>query len=346
MAIIFIPTNDYSTSASDAATISEIDFGFIQAGSSVSRSFRLGNVGTTTAWSLSFPPQFSASIIGGTLQADEITDTITLTLSVPTDAISGAVFADIVAATPSGSESRLECVYDVVGANETRTPEFPDRASTFTDNVSNVIDRVSAPIRIHIYEPVPLSDDGRVLVEQGERGLTGDAGDVVFKSQCDVCERLNPVNTDWGYTHSARTIAANFQAENFTIRETFRKDDSVVTWTGGARLIIPAEYVLQRTWALFDASDKPDRQQFKRTVFVLCIQSKWWCAQNLITVRRGGELSYYSADLIPLHNANMGAPEFYNPFALTYRDGDDKPYAMYPCEFAFVELQPSGSITS
>ena len=336
--LIFIPSHDLSVNADEAETIDEIDLGFIQVGESKTASFRIGNRGGALLTSTVTIDDLWSSLSLGVicLGADEISDTITVAVAPPVDSPSSGRVATIAA-----TDAELTITYTVVGPFDERSSQFPERSSDFTDNVSSTIGRVGEVFTLHRYDPIPHDpDDDRVFVSvrDGYRWTNSEGRNYRFSHAANPCDRLDPLNGDWGYAHSSSTIIASFQLESFSIRENSSASNTAMSFDAEARLTIPAEYDVVRAWALFSESQGADSDQYKRTVFLIQRQSRLWALHNIFSRYRGNELSHHICDLIPLHNRTMGSADFYNPFAFTFAENADKPYSCFPCDYDLMSL--------
>lgn len=335
---VFIPVTDYSQTASGAETISSLDVGYVQAGQAVAVSFKLGNrdeiVNLITI--STDHPQVSLSVQNLTLGPDEISDTVTATITAPLDCQTTLETALVTA----GANETISLVWQTVGANVDRLPQTPDRMGSFTDNITNVLDRVGEVFRVYTFDPIAYdSTDERIFVSP--EGATSR-----FKSQRDVCCRLDPLDDRWGYQRSVQTVVGSFQSEDWSITSSFTRDNSSITYSGSAILFLPAEFELVREWAIFNPARDADRAQYKRTVFVTQRQGQVWCLQTIVPIYRGQELAYWHCNMIPLSQSTMGSPGSYNPFATTYEYQSDRPYAQFSCQtdISFSEMQDSASL--
>jgi hypothetical protein len=355
--LIWIPTGDLETDASAATTINQLDFGFIQSGESKTLAFRIGS---TDAIPLTYQlitvlddsePNAHEHIVAnpadGSLGPGEISDTTTITVTLPVDEPSRSHFVVMLAVASDGQTYPLTITYEAVGSNEERRTEYPSRKSDFTDNISDVLFRLAEPIKVYTYHPIPFDpNDKRILIDAtGRRNLSGDAGTHRFITQANVAERLSPESI-WGYRRSESTILASFQSEHESVRINFEATNSGMTYNSTAMLYIPAEHQLIRYWALFAPARNPDREQFKRTVFLFKRQGDVWCVHNIYSRYRGNELSHYEAECVQVHASKMGSPDYFNPFALTYEHEIDKPYACFavsPPDLQIILSDGSGS---
>lgn len=340
--LIYIPVNDLSDSAADAETIDELDFGEVLAESSVSASFRLGNTyGSTVDYEFTVTSDSLNSFLSewvtlpptGELQADGTTDTLSIRLEPPVTAGNRSYLVSLNAICEHGVSS-IDLAFTVVVDRDARRSEWPERATTQTDVFSDQIDRTAEHIELLRYEPVAYdASDDRVIVERGERNLI-DGDEITFRSQVDPCDKLNPLNSEWGYQQSTTWIRAHFQPETDEITTSFTKDDTSQVYASTAGLIIPAEFYsdFQRSWALFSPKNDADRPQYKRTVFAFNRNGEIWAILDVIAPPLGDLVAYLECRCIQIHNADMGSPQFFNPWAWTFENNSDKPYAMYPCE--------------
>ena len=333
--LAFLPSSDYSESASAATGVETLDYEYIQVGESKSRSIRIANQSNDTVnyflaadsdW-VEITPE------SGTLQADEISNTTFIEISPPLGEKTAIHSVDLVATT-GVDVYRLELLFEVIGANETRQSQYPERRSDFTDNVSNVINRVSESFTLYRYDPVAYDEsDNRVIIDPDQkRQLVGTPGSHRWLTQ-NFAERLNPLNSTWGYTRSDETILASFHDETNEIETSFTRDNSMMSYQSTAYLVVPAEFEFHQIWALFSPAKNPDPDQYKRTVYLIRRREDIWCLHNIYARYRGNELSHYEIELVQFHRQAMGSAAYYNPFALTYERDTDKPYAMYPVDY-------------
>jgi hypothetical protein len=333
----FVPANDLSTSAVLASSITTVDFGFIRSGEDATRAIRVGNAtqdhqfyvldaASHAEYSVVISPAESIS-----LEPDEISDTTSITIELPLDVASGSRSVDLLATTDAGTFV-LRLDYIAVGVNKDRNAgaEYPERATSFTDNLSDVLLRFAEPLRLFTFEPIPFDpDDRRVIVDFSKRRHLGDGlGDHNFISQ-DVKERLNPLNSTWGYVRSESIILGSFQDETTGLQANFEALNTLMLFTSTAKLYVLPEYEFPRTWALFDPSGDPDSHQYKRTVYVIHYRGCFWNLHDIHTQFRGNELAFHEINLVQIEPQNMGSPAFYNPWAWTYRHEQDKPYAKF-----------------
>lgn len=334
---VFIPCSDYSESATTAETITTLDVGYVKAGQTVAVSFKVGNrsdIATDETVS-SDNPQVSLSVDSVTLEPDEISDTVTATITAPLDCQTTLETSYVTA----GDISALTLTWETVGANVDRLPQVPDRMGDFTDNITSVLDRVGEVLRVYTFDPIPYDEtDERIFVMP-------EGADRRFKSQRDVCSRLDPLDDRWGYRRSVQTVVGSFQSEDWSITSSFTRDNSSITYSGSAVLYLPAEFELIRSWALFNDARGADRAQYKRTVFVTQRQGQVWALQTIVPIYRGEQLAYWHVHLVPLSQPTMGSPGSFNPFATTYEYQSDRPYAQFSCQtdirFAEQLLNPS-----
>lgn len=331
MGLKIVPASDLSTSAADASHVGVLDFGFLQAGESLTRSIRIANTGASPVnWQAATASDLAqVSPATGFLSPDEISDTIGITVSLPLEAESGARSIDLIFSTDNGDETTLQLDFQSVGVNVARDSQYPERASSFTDNISNVITRAAEPLRLLTFQPIPFSPgDNRVLIDFTQARHLEEGGDHRFITQ-SVEERLNPLNEIWGYSRNESVILGSFQAEMNEITAEFEAMGSTTDYMATARLYVGAEFEFPRTWGLFSVGRSPDFDQYKRTVYVVERRGEFWTCHNIITKFRGNEIAYTSCDLVQIEPRNMGSPDQYNPFAWTFRAESDKPYAMF-----------------
>jgi hypothetical protein len=332
MPIVYIPAASYATNAHAAETIDSADLGNVRAGASASVSFRVGNVGeTVTDLTLSVDhPAASLSVTALTLAPGECSDTLTATVSAAIDCPTQTELAYIRAAT-----SELELSWQTVGANVDRTSQAPERAGPYSDKAADMLYNVGEPLRIYRFDPLPYDPtDTRIFV--GGRGTR-------FSSQSNVCTRLDPLDTRWGYSLTTETVVGAFQSEEWETTEQVTVEDGAMSWRGSAVLYLPAEFELQRQWALFNPARGVDADQYKRTVFLTQRQGQVWCLHLITPVYRGDELSYWRCRLVPLAQPSPNDVGYYNPFAVTYENESDRPYATYACsiDVSFTDILSS-----
>ena len=334
MGLIFVPSNDLSTSAAVATSIDRLDFGFIQAGETSTQVCRVGSLQSFGSVSLS-PTDVAAwvaiSPASFDLAPDEISNTVVISITPPIEAETASHSIDLVASTDLGEQFILRLDFEAVGANVARDSQYPERRTNFTDNVSDVVLRASEPLRLLTFTPVPFNpSDTRIRVDFTQRrNLYGDAGDHRFITQ-SVEEQLNPMNSSWGYVRSESTILGSFQDEDADIAMEFESLRTVMRYSCKARLFVPPEYEFSRFYGLFSVGKSADFDQYKRTVYLIQRRGEFWCLHFVATRNRGNELAHHEIDLVQLEDANMGSPDFYNPFAWTWRLESDKPYAKFP----------------
>ena len=343
MAIVYIPANDYSTRASVAQTITSLDLGFIQAGESKSAAFKVGNSGPAGQFlslestsSSPVGPVVSLSETAFTLGPDQISDTVTLAISLPLEVPSQGYVVEI---TAMGLQTSLAAYFQAVGVNAPRRSQYPERADQTTDSFQGVIDRLGEPLLLHRFDPIPYDPaDTRVTLD-----LEGH-----FHSQYQPCDRLDPLNDEWGYSHASEIIIANVQGEEESIRLDFQATDTAMTYSGSLRVTIPAEYELDRQWALFNPASGPDLAQYKRTVWIFERQGTLYAMVHVHPAYQGNVITHYECTAVQIHDRGMGSADFYNPFALTFAKDSDKPYAAFTCPLtlAFVESVTGGSDSS
>lgn len=334
MGLIIIPSSDLSTSAASATSIDRLDFGFIQAGETATRAVRVGSLQSfrsvtlspndVAAWVAISPASFD-------LEPDEISNTVVISISPPVEAPTASHSIDLVASTDLGEQFILRLDFECVGANIARDSQYPERRTAFTDNVSDVVLRASEPLRLLTFTPVPFNpSDNRVLVDFTQRrNLCGDASDHRFITQ-SIDERLNPLNATWGYVRNESTILGSFQDEMQDIPIEFESLNTRMTFSGKAKLFVPPEFEFPRMYGLFSVGRSADFDQYKRTVYLIQRRGELWNLHFIATRNRGNELAHHEIDLIKLEDANAGSPDFYNPFAWTWRLESDKPYAKFP----------------
>ena len=118
--IVYIPSDDYNEVASDADTIDSLAYDFIQAGHLETRSIRIGNIGAETVTYSLITRQASAADVtidldSRTLAPDQISDTTTITIEVPPDALSMGQLFDVVAVVVHGSIQFMTRYSDELG---------------------------------------------------------------------------------------------------------------------------------------------------------------------------------------------------------------------------------------
>lgn len=342
MALIFIPPADLSSSANAATSTTLFDIGYFTTGRTATIAFRLGNTGSSpVSWTLSAHDPFDAdvtfdfSLSSGNLGADEISDTITVDVCVPLDAYEIGHIADLIAWDGS-DEYSAEIVFEPVRANMERRSQYPERAGNATDIASNVITSLGDTLYVAIFQPVALDPDIS-MPETFDISGDWDARTGAPK----VCSRLDPMNQTYGYQMSRCVIQAQFQREEPQIRTTtLTATDTLLSYHVHASLVIPAENELTpRLWALFNPETVKEPATYKRTVFILKRQGEFYSIENIRTKDFGVDVSHFECDLIALHDRYEGAPDYWNPFALTYEFESDKPYAKFPCPPTFFTDQ-------
>lgn len=332
MGLSFVPFSDLSSVASDASSITTLDFDYLQAGEETTQAIRIANTSNadTTFQLVTADSRFTITPATGNISANGLSDTITINLTLPLDCESESYAIGLFATDGNGNVSALTLTYTAVGVNEERRSESPERNSNFTESIGNIIATFAEPLRIYRYDPIAYNiHDTRIIIDPTQsRKLTTDAKSHRFISQ-NVESKLDPENATWGYVRTDSIILANFQGEHESVRIDFVAESSSMTYTNTAQLVIPAEYELQRLWAMFAPARDPDIEQHKRTVFLFKRQGELWAIHNVYARYRGNELSHYECDCIQLHCRAMGSPDFFNPFALTYAYESDKPYSCF-----------------
>jgi len=330
MGLIFVPASDLSTSASEATSITSIDFEFILAGEISTKALRVGNRHT-------FPGSFTVSSTSdlvrvlpaeGYLTPDEISDTISVEIVVPVDMPTGPQNLDLIA-NFAGNEYTLRLEFEAVGVNVARDSEYPERRTSFTDQISDTIIRAAEPLRLLTFTPIPFDpSDKRIVLDFSRRRKLDIGGDHKFISQ-NVGTQLDPTNPTWGYVRSEAIILGSWQDEFEAIQVEFESLNTVMTYTGTAQLYVPAEFEFPRMWGLFNVGNDHETDQYKRTVYIVERRGEFWGVHNVYTRWRGNEIAYREIDLVQITPRAMGSPDFYNPFAWTFRAEQDKPYAMF-----------------
>lgn len=333
--LIFVPATDLSTSAHVASSVTSLDLGFIKATGSKQISFRIGNLGSETAnVSLSIKDlmdtqvheKVSLSLTSFSISPGEISNTVTLTVSLPRETIG---MSHILTVTASSGEM-LEIYAEYVGPNTERKPQYPDRTGDATRVASDVVFRLGDTLTLFRFTPVAYdqSDTRRIINDKVITFPSGQGG-------CgDPCSRLNPSDPlGRGYTLTTENIIAQFQAESRTIRQSFQATDTTLIYEVNGRLILPSEFELTREWALFafESRDGLDPDRYKRTVFIVKRQGELFAIENIRTLDHADDLSHFECDLIALHSRKMGDRNFYCPFNIVYLWGSDEPYSKYPC---------------
>jgi hypothetical protein len=342
----FIPVDDPADTADDAGQLYQLDFGAVLVGYVETRSFRLGNLGATAvAYTFSLdamgmPEDGYELPDAGTIPPGATSDTLTLRITPPADTTDNYAWVMTLTATADNGDSisipvTMETVFDrIVRRNETAI-----RSTSQTDVFTSQIDRTSEWMRLWIYDPVAYDPESQsqIYVQPGDRQLEGDASNHRFRSIVDPCERLNPYNAEWGYTCSTYRIRAHWQPEVDSLTTTFAFNNTDMTYESTASIIIPAPYQnqLYRLWALFAPANAADEAQYKRTVFIVRRNSEYWALQDVVLPPLGDRMTYCEGTLIKLHNPAMGSKQFFNPFAMTYSNGSNKPYKAYPCTWTF-----------
>ena len=363
MSLIFIPATDYHRDAHEAETMTDFDLGAIRIGTRAAFSFRLGNTGSAAvAWSLSVDDQFDPEATGkwelpegGQLAPGQTTDTLTVRVNLPITAVEMGVVVDLLA-TDGVEETALEITYEAMGTNSWRRANYPRRAGNATDTASNVIDSLGDILRILVftpctYDPNAATGYGRKVkfecLGASRESLAGYLPVRVINGS-DPCDRLNPQDETYGYRQSTVILQGQFSRET---RETryfnLTATDTTMTYDVSATLAFIGEDELIRHWALFEEATELEPAQYKRSVFILQRLGELWSIENIRTIDKGDELSHFEADLVALHPRYIGAPSFWNPFALTYQYESDKPYACFTCtiDFPIEEYEgiPTGS---
>lgn len=358
--LIFIPTTEYARDANEAETISDFDLGSIRIGTRAAFSFRIGNVGSNTVtWSLYVRDEFDPDYpdkwelpTGGQLAPGETTDTLTVRVNLPIDAVEMGHVVDLIA-SDGATETTLQVVYEAMGTNSWRRSNYPRRAGDASDTASNVIDSLGDILRILVFDPVPYVQSGGYGVKMKAEALRTARDNLAgyrpmrIVNGADPCDRLNPKDETFGYAQSVAIIQGQFSRESRETRQTMTATDTVLTYDVGASLAFRAEDELIRHWALFAPATETEPEQFKRSVFILQRLGELWAIENIRTVDKGDVLSHFEADLVALHSRMMGKPTFFNPFAVTYPCESDIPYAQFTCLLDFpveyFEGIPSGS---
>ena len=323
MPLVFIPVEEVSTSASQCETIGSVDLGYILAGEAKSFSFRLGNIGPAIDWTLTAShPSIAIDETAGHLEPDDTTDTLTINVTLPIDAKSAFIYASLEANT----DDVLSVVYQAVGPNESRLPEYPNRTSQMTDLAAQSIDRVAEQIRLYRYDPIAYNPNDKRLIHYTTLSLPKPGNENGFITQ-NLYERVNPLNATWGYARTEQSIIASFQSEHDSHRDSFTMDDAADAFTGEARLFVPAEYDLTRQWALYSPETALEPERCKRTVFIFRRQAAIYVLVDIYHRFRGNEFSHYECTLRKLHTRAMGSRSEFNPFAQIFLCNDDKPYA-------------------
>jgi len=362
MPLIFIAPDDVNTNARTASMIEEdLYLGIAQVNQSLSYSCRVGNDTdnpVTFTWELEdeFDPDVyeHVSILLGnqyislddpiTLQSGECTDTLGITIEQSIDAGSRYFTPILTCRSETNERYDLHLIYDYIGPHSYRRRQWPDSATDFTDNVAGVIDNMSEPLVLHRYDPIYYDpDDTRIFTSTDPI-----SGERKFEMQSNPCDRLKPDNEMWGYSHNEDTILSSFQREDIPTRFNFTQTNTVMTYNATARLYMPGEIDLIPIWGMYALARGSDPAQFKKTVWLTQRQGKIYYLANIISKYKGAELGYHVADLIALHDTAMGSPDFFNPFAWTYENQIDKPYAMYNCRLgmfitSFTPGDASGS---
>ena len=363
MRLIFIPSHDYNRNAHEAETVTGFDLGAIRIGTRAAFSFRIGNTGSAAgSWSLSvvdnsdpeYPDKWELPE-GGILAAGETTDTLTVRVNLPIDAVEMGVVVDLVA-TDGTDEYPLEIVYEAMGTNSWRRANYPRRAGDATDSASTVIDNLGDILRVLCFHPIAFDPDAatgygqKIKFENGgaERDTLAGYKPIRIVDGRDPCDRLNPKDEVFGYTQQLAIIQGQFSGETRETRTVnLTASNTLMEYQVGATLALIAEDELIRHWALFESATELEPAQYKRSVFTLQRLGELWSIENIRTIDFGDQLSHFEADLVALHPQYIGAPSFWNPFALTFEYESDKPYAMFVCtlDFPIEEYKeiPTGS---
>lgn len=102
----------------------------------------------------------------------------------------------------------------------------------------------------------------------------------------------------------------------------------------------PSEGVTILQWALFEPPSQTDCEQFKRTVVLIRRLGEWFAVLNEVAIMFSDSISHWECDLIPVHAAMMDGPDVFNPFAFTYEQDSNNPYATFSCDTSLlVETQ-------
>jgi hypothetical protein len=324
--MIFIPSSDYSSKASEATAITSLDFVSIQIGEFATRSIRIGNPSSDPVTVILSSPDAAVTFDPGasfTLEPDQISRTITIIVSPPVDEPDTMSHdLDVLATVAGGEIYRLRVSWTAIGVNEPRHVQYPDRATDFTDNVSDVVIRGAAPIRLYRYDPIPFvaPEPNRVKFKNGRI--------YVPNSQT----RLDPLDGFYGYARSNQTVLGGFQSESENIPVTFEQSNAGITYSATATLYLDSSFepYLQPVWALFAPATEIDPEQYKRTVFLFLRQGDIWVLHQVRFKERGNEMGFIRCDIVQLNRPNRLATAYYNPFSWTYRKNSDKPYAVFP----------------
>lgn len=364
MSLVFIPTNDYNRDATVAKTMTDFDLGSIRIGTRAAFSFRIGNTGSAAVtWSLTVNEQFDPEATGkwelpqgGSLAPGQTTDTLTVRVNVPITAVEMGVIVDLIASDGT-DEYPLEISYEAMGTNSWRRSNYPRRAGQATNSATNVIDNLGDILRVLCFHPVAFDPDAVTgFGKQVKTEPLGTATDALagYKSMKvidgrDPCDRLNPKDETFGYAQSLAIIQGQFSGETRETRTiNLTATDTVMEYQVGATLAFIAENELVRHWGLFEEATEIEPAQYKRSVFILQRLGELWSIENIRTMDKGDELSHFEADLVALHPRYIGAPSFWNPFAITYEYESEKPYSMFVCTLDFpteeFDFIPSGSV--
>jgi len=360
--LIFIPTTEYARDANQCEPVSDLDLGSIRIGTRAAFSFRIGNIGSNTVtWSLYVNDEFDPPTdypdkwelpTGGQLAAGETSDTLTVRVNLPIDAVEMGHVVDLIASDGT-EETTLQITYEAMGTNSWRRSNYPRRAGDASDTAANVIDNLGDILRILVFDPVPVEPvTGYGVKMKAETFGTARDNLAGYRplrviNGSDPCDRLNPKDETYGYAQSVAIIQGQFSRESRETRETVTATDTTLVYDVGATLAFRAEDELIRHWALFTPSTESEPEQYKRSVFILQRLGELWAIENIRTVDKGDVLSHFEADLVALHSRHMGKPTFFNPFAVTYPWESDIPYAQFTCLLDFpveyFEGIPSGS---
>ncbi len=361
--IVFIPATDYHRNAHEAETMTDFDLGAIRIGTRAAFSFRIGNTGSAAvAWSLSVvdnsDPEYPAKWElpeGGMLAPGQTTDTLTVRMNLPIDAIEMGHIVDLLASDGTGNYP-LELTYEAMGTNSWRRSNYPRRAGNATDSATTVIDSIGDILRVLCFHPIAWNPDAVAGYGQKMKfevlGVQRDnlAGyrPVRIVNGSDPCDRLNPIDETFGYTQALAIIQGQFSREQReTCYSNLTATDTVMEYQVGASLAFIGQDELIRHWALFEEATETEPAQFKRSVFVLQRLGEWWSIENIRVIDKSDELSHFEADLVALHPRSMGKPTYWNPFAITYELESDVPYAAFTCKLEFPKDEfegiPSGS---
>ncbi|MBP7746923.1 MAG: hypothetical protein KA383_12405 [Phycisphaerae bacterium] len=339
--LVFVSASDLTQSAALATPTTNIDLGYFTTGRMATVALRVGNQGSTSAaWNLNARDPFDDGVTCdiypdmGFLVADEISDTVTVDITLPLDAYEIGHVADLIL-TDGSSETICELTFTPVQANVERRSQYPSRAGDATRISGNVIESLGDTLQVYVFQPVAYdpSTDDLISVEWQDKSIGGLYRGMKIVTAADPCERLNPHNEQWGYTVCPTVVRGQFQRESPSIVTTaLEATGAPLRYNVSASLILPGWAELTpRLWAMFQPETETEPATYKRTVYLLKRQGVVYAIENIRGLDLGSDLSHFECDLIALHDAAMGSADYYNPFAVVYQYDSDKPYAVFTC---------------